>query len=62
MLDVETASHEPLTLLLHLMSAGRMQLFDKRASMRDRTSRLLLRLPGDRELRLREFGTRRRRG
>jgi formamidopyrimidine-DNA glycosylase len=46
-----------LTLLLHLMSAGRMQLFEKRASLRDRTSRLLLRLPGDRELRLREFGT-----
>jgi formamidopyrimidine-DNA glycosylase len=46
-----------LTLLVHLMSAGRMQLFDKRASMRDRTARLLLRLPGGRELRLREFGT-----
>jgi formamidopyrimidine-DNA glycosylase len=39
------------------MSAGRLQLFDKRASLRDRTSRLLLRLDGDRELRLREFGT-----
>jgi formamidopyrimidine-DNA glycosylase len=47
-----------LTLLIHLMSAGRMQLFAKRASLRDRTARLLLRLPGDRELRLREFGTR----
>ena len=35
----------PLTLLMHLMSAGRLQLFDKRASMRDRTSRVLLRLP-----------------
>ena len=46
-----------LTLLIHLMSAGRMQLFDKRASLRDRTARLLLRLPGERELRLREFGT-----
>ena len=46
-----------LTLLIHLMSAGRMQLFDKRASLRDRTARLLLRLPGGRELRLREFGT-----
>jgi formamidopyrimidine-DNA glycosylase len=46
-----------LTLLIHLMSAGRMQLFDKRASPRDRTARLLLRLPGGRELRLREFGT-----
>jgi len=46
-----------LTLLLHLMSAGRMQLFDKRASLRDKTARILLRLPGDRELRLREFGS-----
>ena len=47
-----------LVALIHLMSAGRMQLFDKRASIRDRTARFLLRLPGDRELRLREFGTR----
>jgi formamidopyrimidine-DNA glycosylase len=46
-----------LTMLVHLMSAGRLQLFDKRAGPRDRTSRLLVRLPGDRELRLREFGT-----
>ncbi len=47
-----------LVVLVHLMSAGRLQLFDRRASLRDRTSRLLLRLGGDRELRLREFGTR----
>ena len=47
-----------LRLLCHLMSAGRLQLFEKRAGLRDRTSRLLLRLPEDRELRLREFGTR----
>jgi len=46
-----------LSVLLHLMSAGRLQLFAKRASLRDRTSRLLLRLPGDRELRVREFGS-----
>jgi formamidopyrimidine-DNA glycosylase len=46
-----------LVLLVHLMSAGRLQLFDKRASMKDRSSRLLIRLPEDRELRLREFGT-----
>lgn len=46
-----------LHVLVHLMSAGRLQLYDKRASLRDRTSRLLIRLPGDRELRLREFGT-----
>jgi formamidopyrimidine-DNA glycosylase len=46
-----------LALLIHLMSAGRLQLFDSRASLRDRTSRLLLRLDDGRELRLREFGT-----
>ena len=49
-----------LTAVIHLMSAGRLQLFDKRATLRDRTSRLLLRLDGERELRLREFGTRQR--
>jgi formamidopyrimidine-DNA glycosylase len=58
LLDLDTAAGEPLTLLMHLMSAGRLQLYEKRASMRDRTSRVLLRLPEDRELRLREFGTR----
>ena len=46
-----------LALLVHLMSAGRLQLYDKRAGPRDRTSRLLLRLDDGRELRLREFGT-----
>ena len=49
-----------LAVLVHLMSAGRLQLFDKRAGPRDRTSRLLVRLVGGRELRLREFGTRQR--
>jgi len=49
-----------LSLLIHLMSAGRLQLFDTRASLRDRTSRLLVRLGDGRELRLREFGTRQR--
>jgi formamidopyrimidine-DNA glycosylase len=48
---------DDLVVLLHLMSAGRIQLHPKRASLKDRTSRLLLRLPGDRELRVREFGT-----
>jgi formamidopyrimidine-DNA glycosylase len=57
MLDVDTPAQGELTLLIHLMSAGRIQLFDKRASMKDRTSRVLFRLPGDRELRVREFGT-----
>ncbi len=46
-----------LGLLMHLMSAGRLQLFDKHATPRDRSSRLLLRIAGGRELRLREFGT-----
>jgi formamidopyrimidine-DNA glycosylase len=49
-----------LALLVHLMSAGRLQLFDKRATLRDRTSRLLVRIDDGRELRLREFGTRQR--
>jgi formamidopyrimidine-DNA glycosylase len=48
---------EPLVLLIHLMSAGRLQLYDKRAGPRDRTSRLLLRIADGRELRLREFGS-----
>ncbi len=87
-------------LVVHLMSAGRLQLFDKRASLRDKTARVLLRLAtpdggpdpghgggaasdgggaagdgagaasdgagaasdggGERELRLREFGTKQR--
>jgi len=47
-------------LLVHLMSAGRLQLFDKRASLRDRSSRLLVRTTDGRELRLREFGTQQR--
>src|SRR3954463_13122861 len=47
----------PLTLLIHLMSAGRLQLFDKRASLKDRRSRILVRIANGRELRLREFGT-----
>jgi formamidopyrimidine-DNA glycosylase len=49
-----------LTMLIHLMSAGRLQLFDVRASLRDRASRLLVRLDDERELRLREFGTKQR--
>jgi len=50
----------PLSLLVHLMSAGRLQVFEKRASLRDRTARVLVRLADGRELRLREFGTRQR--
>ena len=57
MLAVDVTAEEELTLLIHLMSAGRLQLFDKRGSLKDRASRLLVRIDGDRELRLREFGT-----
>jgi formamidopyrimidine-DNA glycosylase len=46
-----------LALLIHLMSAGRLQVYEKRAGPRDRTSRLLVRLHDGRELRLREFGS-----
>ena len=49
-----------LVLLVHLMSAGRLQLFPERASLRDKRSRLLIRLTDGRELRLREFGTQQR--
>jgi formamidopyrimidine-DNA glycosylase len=73
-LIVEVAGgSERLALLIHLMSAGRLQLYDKRAGPRDRTSRLLVRVrlapegppsedstgAGSREaeLRLREFGS-----
>src|SRR5438067_1966857 len=60
---VET--EEGLVLLIHLMSAGRLQLYDKPAGPRDRTSRLLVRVAGaggaeparEIELRLREFGS-----
>jgi formamidopyrimidine-DNA glycosylase len=54
---VEVGGH---ALLVHLMSAGRLQLYHQRASLRDRTSRLLIRLEDGRELRLREFGTQQR--
>ena len=49
-----------LALLIHLMSAGRLRLFDKRASRKDRASRVLIRLADGRELRLREHGTKQR--
>ena len=51
---------ERLALLVHMMSAGRLQLFEQRASLRDRASRILIRLEDGRELRLREFGTKQR--
>jgi len=49
-----------LALLVHLMSAGRLRVFDKRASLRDKASRVLIRLSDGRELRLRELGTKQR--
>jgi formamidopyrimidine-DNA glycosylase len=49
-----------LSLLIHMMSAGRLQLFDERASLRDKRSRLLVRFEDGREMRLREFGTQQR--
>ncbi len=67
--DAPESDSGELVLLIHLMSAGRLQLYDKRAGPRDRSSRLLVRvsLPGadesvpgaeeSAELRLREFGS-----
>jgi formamidopyrimidine-DNA glycosylase len=49
-----------LALLIHLMSAGRLKAFEKRATPKDRASRVLVRLDDGRELRLREFGTKQR--
>src|SRR5512146_3150582 len=49
-----------LALLIHLMSAGRLRVFDKRAGPKDRASRILVRLEDGRELRLRELGTKQR--
>jgi formamidopyrimidine-DNA glycosylase len=57
---VRFSGDEELELLVHLMSAGRLQIFDKRASLKDRASRVLIRLADGRELRLREFGTKQR--
>jgi formamidopyrimidine-DNA glycosylase len=47
-----------LSVVVHLMSAGRLQVFDTVASPRDKTMRLGIRFTDGRELRLREFGTR----
>jgi formamidopyrimidine-DNA glycosylase len=49
-----------LALLIHLMSAGRLRLHEKRASPKDRASRVLVRLEDGRELRLRERGSKQR--
>jgi formamidopyrimidine-DNA glycosylase len=54
---VEFGDH---SLLVHLMSAGRLRVFDKRASLRDKALRVVVRLSDGRELRLRELGTKQR--
>ena len=54
---IEIGDH---SLLIHLMSAGRLGLFDKQTSPKDRSARLLLRFVDGTELRLREFGTKQR--
>jgi formamidopyrimidine-DNA glycosylase len=52
---------DDLALLLHLMSAGRLQLYERKAGPRDKTSRLLVRVQladgSEAEMRLREFGS-----
>src|SRR5687767_9203339 len=50
--EFEGPGQSRLDLLVHLMSAGRLQVFGKRASVRDRASRVLIRLTDGRELRL----------
>ena len=57
---VELGEGGELVLLVHMMSAGRLQVFDEHASLRDRRSRVLVRFTDGRELRLREFGTKQR--
>src|SRR3954447_19339201 len=42
MLEVQFSGD--LSLLVHLMHGGRMRLFDKRASLRDKSARILIRL------------------
>ena len=51
---------DELSLLIHLMHGGRVRVFDKRASLRDKSARILIRLEDGRELRLVEFGTQQR--
>src|SRR3954468_8981226 len=58
MIEVDFSNDLPL--LVRLMHGGRMRVFDKRASLRDKSARILLRLEDGRELRLVEFGTQQR--
>src|SRR5580704_2101921 len=57
--DIAGGADDPraLTVLMHLMSAGRLQLYDKPSGPRDRTSRVLIGFADGHELRLREFGS-----
>src|SRR4051812_24395826 len=57
---IEVDFSNDLALLVHLMHGGRMRVFDKRASLRDKSARILIRLEDGRELRLVEFGTKQR--
>ncbi len=57
---VEFGPDGELAMLVHMMSAGRLQVFRERASLRDRRSRVLIRLTNGDEIRLREFGTKQR--
>jgi formamidopyrimidine-DNA glycosylase len=57
---IEVDFSDDLALLVHLMHGGRIRVFDKRASLRDKSARILLRLDDGRELRLVEFGTQQR--
>lgn len=59
LVELESADGK-LAILFHMMSAGRLQLFERHASARDRRSRILIRIDDGRELRLREFGTKQR--
>ena len=56
--EFDAGDGRELTMLVHLMSAGRLQVWEKRASMKDKRSRIRVRIRDGGELRLREFGTR----
>src|SRR3954453_9900444 len=58
MLEIDFS--DDLALLIHLMHGGRVRLFDKRASLRDKSARILIRLSDGRDLLLVEFGTQQR--
>jgi formamidopyrimidine-DNA glycosylase len=57
-IEVETRDEGVLVLLMHLMSAGRLQVVEKETSLRDRALRFQMRFDSGDFLRLREFGSR----